>query len=238
MAGATQIETARFRKTHFLTALFVSHFFILKYHIVTVVNIKSSGRSQALTLTAVLTGFMHLLVAILGTFVLRRFPTSFSVGFLLGILVVLANQNLLLEGIFRKHSHNINSKSNLFANMGTCLFFILAFFSVLLYHFKNDIVVVPPHNGATSPTTAADNNHGSNNKLSAAAAAATTTTAGSNRRGGNKSSSMASLSPATSPSSSVDYQTASSHKKHHRGRADADDDDDYNYHRHGDEEAT
>jgi hypothetical protein len=200
-----------------------------------VVNIKSSGRSQALTLTAVLTGFMHLLVAILGTFVLRRFPTSFSVGFLLGILVVLANQNLLLQGIFRRHSHNINSKSNLFANMGACLFLILAFFSLLLYHFKNDIVVVPPHN-ATSATTGAENG---NNKLSAAAAAATATTAASSaRRSGSnnhKSSSMASLSPATSPSSSVDYHTSTSHKKHHRGR---DDDDDYNYHRHDDEEAT
>jgi hypothetical protein len=210
----------------------------------TVVNIKSSGRSQALTLTAVLTGFMHLLVAILGTFVLRRFPTSFSVGFLLGLLVVLANQNLLLEGIFRKHARQANAKSNLFANMGTCLFIILAFFSVLLYHFKNDIVVAPLHTssgggggtGATATTTTAVADK--SGKLNAAAAAAAVSSSSSRR---NKSSSLASLSPATSPSSSVDYHSSSHNKKHHhhrRNNNDADDDDDYNYHRHGDEEAT
>lgn len=206
---------------------------------------KSSGRSQALTLTAVLTGFMHLLVAILGTFVLRRFPTSFSVGFLLGLLVVLANQNLLLEGIYRQHGWQANAKSNLFANMGTCLFIVLAFFSVLLYHFKNDIVVAPLNTssgGGGGATTSADNTNAKLNPAAAAASAtatsATAATASSSSRGRNKPSSLASLSPATSPSSSVDYQTTSSRKKHHHRRGDADDDDDYNYHRHGDEEAT
>lgn len=67
------------------------------YHAFPVWNLKGdSGASKAVMLAAMFFGISHLFLGIMGTFVLKRFPTSFSVGFFLGMLVILANQNMML----------------------------------------------------------------------------------------------------------------------------------------------
>jgi len=92
----------------------LSLIFLVLYFIVAVIemiNLQSSGGSKALVLAAIWTGLLHLLLAVLGTFVLKRFPTSFALGFFLGFLAIVANQNLLLFGVYHAHSFG-NSGTN------------------------------------------------------------------------------------------------------------------------------
>ena len=94
-------------------------------------------------LASIFTGVVHLFLGILGTFVLKRFPTSFSVGFFLGILVIVANQDLMLMATFHGYPHGGARTNRIFANLGYVLFAMLAMFAVMLYHFKAMIIVAP-----------------------------------------------------------------------------------------------
>lgn len=125
-----------------ISLLFVVLYFSLS--IFEMVNLQRSGDgSMALTIAAIWTGIIHLALGVLGTFVLKRFPTSFSVGFFLGVLVVLANQNIILYASFHKYTQG-NSKANqVFASLGFLLFAVLTFMTLLLVHFKNDVVISP-----------------------------------------------------------------------------------------------
>ena len=99
--------------------------------------------SEALVIGAIWTALVHVLLAILGTFVLKRFPTSFSIGFLLGIVVVLANQNLILFATFTNYGFGNPSTNHIFSGTAFTLFAVLTFFSLLLFQFKKDVVVSP-----------------------------------------------------------------------------------------------
>jgi hypothetical protein len=106
-----------------------------------VANLQSKGGSKALVVATIWTGITHLGLGVLGTFVLKRFPTSFSVGFFLGVMLVLANQNLILFGTFHGYGYGNLSTNHAFANVGLTLFLVLSFFCTLLFHFKTSIVV-------------------------------------------------------------------------------------------------
>ena len=105
------------------------------------INRASDGSSKALVLATIHSGIVHLILAVLGTFVLKRFPTSFSVGFFLGILIIMANQNLILFGVFHQYNHGTIATNLAFSNLSMVLFIILTFFSLLLLHFRHDVVV-------------------------------------------------------------------------------------------------
>lgn len=109
---------------------------------------KSDDASVALVVATVWTGLIHLALGILGTFVLKRFPTSFSVGFFLGVLVVLANQNIILYASFHKYGQGSAAANQVFASLGFILFCVLSFMTVLLLHFRNDVVISPVDMGA------------------------------------------------------------------------------------------
>ena len=112
------------------------------------VTLQQSGDgSIALIIAAVWTGLIHLALGVLGTFVLKRFPTSFSVGFFLGVLVVLANQNIILYASFHKYTQGSARANQVFASLGFVLFAVLTFMSLLLLHFKQEVVVSPMDNG-------------------------------------------------------------------------------------------
>jgi hypothetical protein len=127
-----------------------------------VANLQAGRGSKAFAMASVWTGVIHLCLGILGTFVLKRFPTSFSVGFLLGVLAILANQNLLLFGTFRSYPYGNSATNRVFATIGFILFLIMSLFSLLVFHFKSHIIVAPidVKHGARTPvaaTTDADN---------------------------------------------------------------------------------
>ncbi len=87
------------------------------------------------------TGFIHVALAVLGTFVLKRFPTSFSIGFLLGVILILANQNLIIFATFHAYPFGSSRTNHIYANLSFVLFVVLAFFGLLLAHFKEDVTV-------------------------------------------------------------------------------------------------
>lgn len=125
----------------------ISLLFVVLYSILSVIEMvslhKSDDASVALVVATVWTGLIHLALGILGTFVLKRFPTSFSVGFFLGVLVVLANQNIILYASFHKYGQGSSKANQVFASLGFMLFFVLSFMTVLLLHFRNDVVISP-----------------------------------------------------------------------------------------------
>lgn len=117
---------------------------------------QSNDGSVALIIAAVWTGLIHLALGVLGTFVLKRFPTSFSVGFFLGVLVVLANQNIIMFASFHKYTQGSVRSNRTFAALGFVLFLVLSFMSLLLVHFKQEVVVSPvdgPEEDLPSPTS-------------------------------------------------------------------------------------
>jgi hypothetical protein len=108
-----------------------------------VVNLNSLGGSHALVAAAVCTGLAHLLFAVLGTFILKRFPTSFAIGFLLGLVLVLANQNLVLGGTFYRYRHGVPATNQAFGSVSYLMFVVLTVFGGLLFQFKKHLVVAP-----------------------------------------------------------------------------------------------
>eukprot|EP00934_Nitzschia_sp_Nitz4_P005091 Nitzschia sp. Nitz4//scaffold139_size61406//40510//41157//NITZ4_006461-RA/size61406-snap-gene-0.5-mRNA-1//1//CDS//3329535855//5081//frame0 len=122
-----------------ISLLFVLFYFVLT--IVEMVKLKQNDGSFALMLASMWTGLVHLALGVLGTFVLKRFPTSFSVGFLLGVMVVLANQNLLVFVTFRSYVQGSSMANLAFAGLGLNLFLVYTFLSLMLFHFRQDVVV-------------------------------------------------------------------------------------------------
>ena len=107
------------------------------------INLHKQGGSKALVLASIWTGLLHLILAILGTFILKRFPTSFAIGFLLGLLAVTANQNLILFGVFRGYPYGSPGTNQAFAGFAFCAFALMLFLGLLLYHFKYDLAIAP-----------------------------------------------------------------------------------------------
>jgi hypothetical protein len=108
-----------------------------------VLNLQSRGGSRALVMAAIWTGILHLILAILGTFVLKRFPTSFALGFFLGILVVCANQNIILFGVFHGYSYGNVRTNHIFSSLCFIVAVVLIFFTAILVHFRDALVVAP-----------------------------------------------------------------------------------------------
>jgi hypothetical protein len=84
---------------------------------------------------------LHLILMILGTFVLKRFSTAFTVGCFLGITLVLSQQNLLMFAAFFKYGHGDHGTNMIFANLSLMLFLCLGFFTLIMGHFKDRIIV-------------------------------------------------------------------------------------------------
>ncbi|KAG7344455.1 hypothetical protein IV203_022463 [Nitzschia inconspicua] len=135
-----------------ISLLFIVLYFILSIFEMVSVQQSADG-SIALIIAALWTGLIHLALGVLGTFVLKRFPTSFSVGFFLGVLVVLANQNTILYASFHKYTQGSERSNQIFATLGFVLFVVLSFMSLLLVHFKHEVVVSPVESGLAGGAT-------------------------------------------------------------------------------------
>ena len=98
--------------------------------------------TRTLQVAAYYSAAIHLILVILGTFVLKRFATAFTVGSFLGVTLVLSQQNLLMFAAFFKYGHGDHGTNLLFANLSFMLFLCLGFFSAILGHFKDEIIVL------------------------------------------------------------------------------------------------
>lgn len=100
-----------------------------------------TGASVALEIASYWSAALHLILAILGTFILKRFSTAFTVGCFLGVTVVVSQQNLLLFAAFYHYQHGNPMFNLIFADLALALFMILTFFSLILGHFRHYIIV-------------------------------------------------------------------------------------------------
>jgi len=118
--------------------------FIVIFSIVTVIevwNLQNAGASLALILAAVWTVIVQISMAITGTFIIKRFSTSFSIGFLGGSVLIVAQQNLLLSVTFWNSRHGSNGANYAFANFAFALFAIHCVFAATLAQFRDDITI-------------------------------------------------------------------------------------------------
>jgi hypothetical protein len=94
-----------------------------------------------LTVAAIWTAIIQFGMIVVGTFIIKRFSTSFSVGFLLGLVIVVAQQYLLLAVTFWHNEYGSWAKNVAFANLAFGLAIIYSFFALILFHFKESIMV-------------------------------------------------------------------------------------------------
>ena len=80
---------------------------------------------------------------LLGTFIIKRFSTPFSVGFLLGLILFVAQQQLMLAVTFWRTQYGNFHVNVVFSNLSFTLFILYSFFAVILYNYKDDIMVAP-----------------------------------------------------------------------------------------------
>mmetsp|Transcript_8683 Transcript_8683/g.11644 ORF Transcript_8683/g.11644 Transcript_8683/m.11644 type:complete len:100 (-) Transcript_8683:239-538(-) len=92
-------------------------------------------------MASIWTAVVHFALIIIGSFVLKRFPTSFAVGFLLGFVVVVANQNLLLFVTFHSYEYGDVHSNHVFANLSLSLFLIFMSFACVLWNFRESLYV-------------------------------------------------------------------------------------------------
>jgi len=100
-----------------------------------------TAASVALEIAAVWSALIHLGLAAFGTFVLRRLRTAFAIGCLLGTTAVVSQQDLLLCVGFYKYQHGDPVFNMLFADLAFGLAMVLAFFSLMLGHFRKHVIV-------------------------------------------------------------------------------------------------
>lgn len=117
--------------------------FIVIFSIIAVIEVwslQNDGASIALTLAAVWTVIVQISMAITGTFIIKRFSTPFSIGFLGGGVLIVAQQNLLLAITFFSTDHGSNGANYAFANFAFALFAIHCVFAATLAQFRNEII--------------------------------------------------------------------------------------------------
>lgn len=124
-----------------VTVLFMIVFLIASIVEASKLQDVGSSASLALEIAAYWSAFFHLILAVLGTFILKRFSTAFTVGCFLGITVVVSQQNLLLFVSFYHYQHGNSMYNMIFADLALALCLILAFFSLILGHFRHHIIV-------------------------------------------------------------------------------------------------
>lgn len=82
-------------------------------------------------------------MAVIGTFIVKRFSTPFSVGFLLGVVIFVAQQHLMLSVTFWHTAYGDSGTNAVFSNFSFSLFVLYTFFGLILFNYREDIMVAP-----------------------------------------------------------------------------------------------
>ncbi|GMI41031.1 hypothetical protein TrCOL_g10590 [Triparma columacea] len=105
----------------------------------------SSSGNGALKFAAFWTVLLMIALSVGGTLVMRRYQTPLALGFFLGVVLVMANQCLILTAIFGEESeYNSNSSAGAFATFSFFLFMIYIVFGGMLAVFRADLIQDEP----------------------------------------------------------------------------------------------
>lgn len=110
------------------------------------ISITGYNRSDALGFVVVWTAITCIAVSIGGTVVMRKFQTAFAIGAFLGMVIVVANQCLILAVVFGIENRMVTTYD---ADVAFVVFMVFlcavyAFFATLLAVFRNSLVKVAP----------------------------------------------------------------------------------------------
>ena len=106
------------------------------------ITLEDGGASQALVAAAIWSTFVQLSLAVTGTFILKRFSTSFSIGFLIGLVTLVAQQNLLLSIVFwGNQSFGSVGTNAAFANFSFATFAVHSLFVLIAVNFREKLVI-------------------------------------------------------------------------------------------------
>mmetsp|Transcript_9178 Transcript_9178/g.19582 ORF Transcript_9178/g.19582 Transcript_9178/m.19582 type:complete len:182 (-) Transcript_9178:297-842(-) len=122
-----------------VTVLFMITFLVIAF--IEGKHIQQDGDApMSLVIAAYYTAFLHLIIIILGTFVLKRFSTAFTVGCFLGVTAIVSQQNLLMFVAFINYQHGDSYSNAIFADLALALFMLMGFFTLILGHFRDQII--------------------------------------------------------------------------------------------------
>eukprot|EP01036_Dinobryon_divergens_P030245 gene30245-39456_t len=102
--------------------------------------------APAASFTGVWTALVLIVIAIVGTVIMRRYQTSMAIGFLLGLVFIMTQQMLILFAIFVERSQIPNETKTFtgsqqaMAIFAWFLFLIYAAFGLMLAVFRDDVI--------------------------------------------------------------------------------------------------
>mmetsp|Transcript_27497 Transcript_27497/g.39365 ORF Transcript_27497/g.39365 Transcript_27497/m.39365 type:complete len:227 (+) Transcript_27497:111-791(+) len=100
-----------------------------------------NGYSHALLLAATWTVFLLCVMGAIGTFILHRLSSNFSIGFFLGLLIIVSQQNIILFAAFNNYDDSGGSGTNqIFATLSLLLGMVYLVFAIILGHFRDQVV--------------------------------------------------------------------------------------------------
>jgi hypothetical protein len=108
-----------------------------------IIGCASAGavEQKALAFAGVWTVLLCIAMSIGGTLVMRRYQSPLAIGFFMGVVVVMANQCLILTAIFgEENQKHGNASAGAFATFAFFLFAVYAVFGGMLAIFRADLV--------------------------------------------------------------------------------------------------
>ena len=106
-------------------------------------SLQENNASWPYIIAASWTALIQFGMAVVGTFIVKRFSTPFSVGFLLGVVTFVAQQHLMLSVTFWHTSFGDSNTNAAFSNLSFSLFVVYGFFGLILFNYREDIMVAP-----------------------------------------------------------------------------------------------
>eukprot|EP00551_Chaetoceros_affinis_P012749 CAMPEP_0203665988 /NCGR_PEP_ID=MMETSP0090-20130426/3122_1 /ASSEMBLY_ACC=CAM_ASM_001088 /TAXON_ID=426623 /ORGANISM="Chaetoceros affinis, Strain CCMP159" /LENGTH=185 /DNA_ID=CAMNT_0050529747 /DNA_START=165 /DNA_END=722 /DNA_ORIENTATION=- len=107
------------------------------------ISLSDNNASWPLLLATIWTTMVQLAMTIIGTFIIKRFSTPFSVGFLLGLVIFVAQQHLMLSITFWHTQYGDFNTNIAFSSLSFALFAVYTFFGSILHNYREDIMVAP-----------------------------------------------------------------------------------------------
>jgi len=115
-------------------------------------SIRNDNGPGSLSLAALWSSAVHGILAVSGTFVIRRFTTHFALGFFLGLLIIVSQQDIILHSSFKQYSDIENLSGGVFAFLSMFMAFILISFASFLAIFRDVVLTTSSINSNVSAT--------------------------------------------------------------------------------------
>ena len=130
---------------HFVFVFLLSN---VRFSILSATAIQTANGPDSLALAAIWSSVVHGILAILGTFIIRRFPTQFAIGFFLGLLVIIAQQDIIIHSTFKQYKQTVHRSGGFFSFLSMLVALMLIGFTSFLAVYRDAILLTSPIDNA------------------------------------------------------------------------------------------